>query len=307
MDHLKRRKYNADTVIVPYRIYLILFLFLCSALFSACATPPVRDIAYPYTPNSTAIQWTKAKDGIEKADIYDEQLPLIVHALKVDLQNPHITVITSESALFTDTQGTIRAETTRTFAKRHHTTIAFNAAVFQTDSMLFSRYRKIIGLHISNYRQMSPPNKNFGAILFFDDGTAKIIDSQKAADIPPNTVCAVSGFWTILRNGAIIPSHVKIRDSRIIVGLADEGRTLFIVAVEAENTKKSQGLTYNESALLMKKIGADDALQLDGGGSTTVIFQKNGKQHIIAPTIAFFPLRRVASNVGILYTNTSEQ
>ncbi len=304
VKHLLRgnqcRSFHGSSCPAAKNAYLLLSLLLILAV-TACATPPVRRIAYPYVPDESPVQWLPVCAGIESAEIRDTVLPLIVHVFKVDLQHPNISVVTSEPALFLDSQGTIRAETTLAFAKRHRTLLAFNAAAFHTASMLFSTKRKIVGLHISNYQRLSPPVQSFGALLFLDDGTAKIIDNQNEEDIPHNTVCAVSGFWTILRASEVVPSHVRVRDSRMIAGLANQGKTLFIAAVEAENTVKSQGLTYDESALLMRKIGAEDALQLDGGSSSTLILYKNGKQQIVSPTISFLPLKRVASNIGIIY------
>ena len=50
----------------------------------------------------------------------------------------------------------------------------------------------------------------------------------------------------------------------------------------------------------MRELGADDALQLDGGSSSSLILQENGAQHIAAPIRSWNIHIRVASNVGIV-------
>jgi exopolysaccharide biosynthesis protein len=48
----------------------------------------------------------------------------------------------------------------------------------------------------------------------------------------------------------------------------DRGRVL-LVAVDGRQDS-SRGLTLLEEARLMRRLGAEDALNLDGGGSTTI-------------------------------------
>ena len=285
---------------LPTGMFPIVMLLIALYCLSGCATVPTAESDVPYHLTATEIRWRNLSPGIEAADIADPQLPLIVHIVKIDLLNPSVSVITSEAALFKNTRGRIRGETTRDFALRHNTIVAFNAAPFKTNSLLFSIYRTIVGIHITDFRRMSMPNERYGALLFYKDKTARIIDSQTEDDLSADIRYAVGGFWTILRNGTIVPQKLHRRDSRTAVGLADSGKTLFVAAVEGENKRKSRGLSFEETARLMQTLGADDALQLDGGGSSTLVLQENGEQHIVAPTLGLNIHIRVASNIGII-------
>lgn len=288
-----RNKLSTETL----PLFLLLVLLCC---LSGCAAAPIARSDAPYQPPAAEIRWRSLSPGIEAADIADPQLPLIVHIVKIDLLNPSVSVITSEAALFKNTRGRIRGETTRDFALRHNTIAAFNAAPFKTNSLLFSIYRTIVGIHITDFRRMSMPNERYGALLFYKDKTARIIGSQTEDALSADVRYAVGGFWTILRNGTIVPQKLHRRDSRTAVGLADSGKTLFVAAVEGENKRKSRGLSFEETAMLMRTLGADDALQLDGGSSSTLVLQENGEQHIIAPTLGLNIHIRVASNIGII-------
>ena len=294
-------RYKKHFAIKLLPLFPLLIVACCLWYFSGCTTVPTTYTDTPYQPvTREEIRWRPLSPGIEAADIHNPQLPLIVHIVKIDLLNPAVSVITSEAALFKNNRGRLRGETTRDFALRHNTIVAFNAAPFKTRSLLFSVYRTIVGIHITDFRRMSMPHERYGALLFYADKTARIIDAQTEELLLENVRHAVGGFWTILRNGAVLPQKLHRRDSRTAVGLADNGRTLFVVAVEGENKRKSHGLSFEETARLMRELGADDALQLDGGSSSSLVLQENGTQHIVAPTRSWNIHIRVASNVGII-------
>lgn len=278
------------------------FYMLCSLwVLSGCTTTtaPHPDTAYQSV-TQAELRWRPLSPGIIAADIYDSQLSLIIHVVKIDLSNPAVSIVTSEPALFTNNRGCIRGETTWDFALRHNTIVAFNAAPFKTSSLFFSMYRTIIGIHITDFQRMSIPNEHCGALLFYEDKTARIIDSQTEEDLSADVRHAVGGFWTILRNGSIVPQKNQRRDSRTAVGLADNGKTLFAVVVEGASKRNSEALSFEETAMLMQNLGVDDALQLDGGSSSSLVIKENGKQRIAAPTSCWNIHIRVASNIGII-------
>jgi len=294
----KQYKQNLSGGLIP-RLPLLLLL-CCLCCFLGCTTVTAR-MDTRYQPIAqTEICWRTPSPGVEAADIYDPQFPLIVHIVKIDLLNPAVSVITSEPALFKNNQGCIRGETTRDFALRHDTIAAFNAAPFKTGSLFFSIYRTIVGIHVTDFHRMSMPNERYGALLFYADKTARIIDAQTEDVLSADVRHAVGGFWTILRNGIVMPQKLHRRDSRTAVGLTDNGRTLFVVAVEGENKRRSQGLSFEETAMLLRELGADDALQLDGGSSSSLVLKENGEQHITSPIRNWNIHIRVASNIGII-------
>ena len=294
----KQYKQNLSGGLIP-RLPLLLLL-CCLCCFLGCTTVTAR-MDTRYQPIAqTEIRWRTLSPGVEATDIYDPQFPLIVHIVRIDLLNPAVSVITSEPALFKNNQGCIRGETTRDFALRHNTIAAFNAAPFKTGSLFFSIYRSIVGIHVTDFLRMSMPNERYGALLFYADKTARIIDAQTEDVLSADVRHAVGGFWTILRNGIIMPQKLHRRDSRTAVGLTDNGQTLFVVAVEGENKRRSQGLSFEETATLLRELGADDALQLDGGSSSSLVLKENGEQHIVSPIRNWNIHIRVASNIGII-------
>jgi Phosphodiester glycosidase/SPOR domain len=59
------------------------------------------------------------------------------------------------------------------------------------------------------------------------------------------------------------------RNPRTIAGVTHSGR-LLLVAVDGRAPGYSAGLSFAEEAAVMRALGADDAVNLDGGGSTTM-------------------------------------
>jgi len=91
---------------------------------------------------------------------------------------------------------------------------------------------------------------------------------------------AISGTPLLLTNGQVKPQledttrraspFVEQRLARTAIGTDVIQSVLYMVAVE-KTSGKSVGMTLRELAQFMKKFGASDALNLDGGSSTTMV------------------------------------
>lgn len=67
-------------------------------------------------------------------------------------------------------------------------------------------------------------------------------------------------------------SFVNFRHPRTAIGTRKDG-TLVLVTVDGRQPKKSVGMTIPELAGLMLELGCVDAMNLDGGGSTTMVIR----------------------------------
>lgn len=79
-----------------------------------------------------------------------------------------------------------------------------------------------------------------------------------------------------------ISRNAEARHPRSAVGLSRDGRTMWLLAVDGRSTA-SVGMSLVELADAMRALGAWDALNFDGGGSTTLVI--DGKV-VNAPTDA---------------------
>jgi hypothetical protein len=91
---------------------------------------------------------------------------------------------------------------------------------------------------------------------------------------------AVGGRPVLLRDSAIVaeadtaggPGFATGRHPRTAVGIGRNGRRLLLVAVDGRQQPYSDGMTLRELANLLRGLGARDAINLDGGGSTTLVY-----------------------------------
>nr|WP_232792606.1 phosphodiester glycosidase family protein [Actinacidiphila yeochonensis] len=111
---------------------------------------------------------------------------------------------------------------------------------------------------------------------------------------------AVGGF-PVLRDGSPLAGlDTATAATRTAAGYGDHGRTFYLLALDGD-AESDAGLTVAEVADLMRRAGADDAVNLDGGGSTTLVTRNPGAP---ASTVRNHPSgtaeRPVANAIGVL-------
>ena len=91
----------------------------------------------------------------------------------------------------------------------------------------------------------------------------------------PDALESIGGTPLLLRDGKpaydnASTAFVQAQHPRTIVGWTKHGETL-LVTVDGRQVGHSAGMTIPEAARMMLKLGAVDAINLDGGGSTTFV------------------------------------
>jgi len=86
---------------------------------------------------------------------------------------------------------------------------------------------------------------------------------------------AIGGF-PVLRHGTALPGlDAATSTVRTAVGIKDGGHRLLLLALDGAPRYRS-GLTVAEVARVLRKLGATDGFNLDGGGSTTLVTRSLG-------------------------------
>ena len=250
----------------------VFFLFILSFLLVSCQTLQTKQdtpiAESEYIPE--AFNWTPVTPGgskaIERYDFHNPAVPLSYHIIKIDLDTENLAITSSPSdETEFDADGTLKPSGTARFARDSRSVVAFNTSPFSKDSGKV----KIIGTHRVNKREFSSPAARYAA-LAFDDGKATVIPSQNEQTLT-DADFAFGGFFAVLLDGQEQTFQAVTHDSRTGVGVSEDGKTLYVMAVEGENKKKSRGLSYQECAKLFAALGADDALEMDGGSSTQLL------------------------------------
>jgi hypothetical protein len=118
--------------------------------------------------------------------------------------------------------------------------------------------------------------------------------------LDPQPQMAISGNRFLVDDGLIKVTDDRELQPRTAVGIDDDTGEVLILAVDGR-TKASRGYTMVELADLMIDLGADEALNLDGGGSTTMVARRpNGRVGVLnTPSDGF--QRSVANALEVTY------
>ncbi|CAN7401040.1 phosphodiester glycosidase family protein [Knoellia sp. LjRoot47] len=94
-----------------------------------------------------------------------------------------------------------------------------------------------------------------------------------------NLAMAISGNTMLLEDGAVLPQGDTAIHPRTAVGFDADGSTMFLLTVDGRMAD-SRGMTYAETGAFLKEVGADDAINLDGGGSSTMLAREAGEDDL---------------------------
>jgi hypothetical protein len=84
--------------------------------------------------------------------------------------------------------------------------------------------------------------------------------------------CAVAGFARLLENGQIVREPSRTLHPRTALGLDAEGRWLTLVVVDGRQPGTSEGVSERELAEILLGFDCRDAINLDGGGSSVLLY-----------------------------------
>ncbi|NUL81893.1 MAG: phosphodiester glycosidase family protein [Armatimonadetes bacterium] len=179
-----------------------------------------------------------------------------------------------------------------TWARRGNAEASSKIIVLETVQKPIATGRKIRGIvrETTEGNNVALPSTG-GAIFFCSVGTApNLVSGDRVtlefalSDAPSNQwnrvyEAAAGGPW-ILRNGfpadqatfeagGFNAAFWRNRHPRTAVGVSDKGE--LIMATVDGRQPQSQGASLPELASIMKRLGCKDAINLDGGGSTTFV------------------------------------
>jgi len=123
---------------------------------------------------------------------------------------------------------------------------------------------------------------------------------------PNNVWSAISGDRMLVSSGEVEDGLDNITlEPRTAIGVNRNGRYVYLVVVDGRQPFYSDGATFQQLAGLLLEQGAFFAMSLDGGGSSTMVIEKNGKPVILnSPIDSYIPGRErpVANHFGV-YVN----
>jgi len=113
-------------------------------------------------------------------------------------------------------------------------------------------------------------------------GDSVRVGDWAVSDLAPDPDAeVVAGFPLLLSEGNVVgdlevaarPDWAAERHPRTAVGLDSTRRTLWLVVVDGRREGAAEGMSLPELAGLLRALGADHAMNLDGGGSSVMVIR----------------------------------
>ena len=272
-------------ILAAYTVYAALDTFvivrvltpdtLPTATAEASTAPTEAPTAVPTATESPAEQATTAPISTD-TEYHDDQIDIVLTTMRVenttvyvaDVQIADISLL--KTALAGNTYARNLTETTSVQAANAGAILAINGDYYGAQERGYVLRNGML------YRAQSGTD----ALVIGADGNFRIItEGETSAD---TLVC--EGAWQVLTFGPALINGGQVTVSssdevgramtsnpRTAIGQISEGHYLLVVS--DGRTKESTGLSLRQLAELMQSLGAQIAYNLDGGGSSTMVFQ----------------------------------
>lgn len=80
---------------------------------------------------------------------------------------------------------------------------------------------------------------------------------------------AVGARAPLVTDGILVPQTDFTVEPRTCIGVSEDGNTVYVMVVDGRNFHYSNGMNYETLGTFMRALGAYNAVNLDGGGSST--------------------------------------
>ena len=201
--------------------------------------------------------------------------PQVAHIVQIAMNTPGLRFTTTPSN-GPDAPRETWCETTRGFVEKTGAQIGINGNYFIYDEELDT---ELIGLAVSDGNIVSPWDASLSrfALNITKDNKAVFVErpedgaGNSATQPKTDLYSAVSSHPLLLRKGSIVVDEGGERHPRTGIGLTADNKLILLV-VDGRQPSYSIGMTFREMAEVLLAHGAVDALALDGGGSSTLVF-----------------------------------
>ena len=253
----------------------IFLLALAILLLTAIAgrTTPVLG---PWVPLFRGVEHSCGTNLPSAGDFPNRQ---VVNALRVDLTDPDIRLMTTPRLdNYVAGSREIGGLTVSGFLQTYQLQAAINANFFDArDYYLPDGYpMDVYGLAINEGTVVSRQDgPSHAAVLLFDaTNHATFIPTNWPAKNVAGVFTAVSGNHPLVIAGKnVIPRTAREVDPRTLFGLSQDRRYLYLVTIDGRQPGYSDGSNEYESAQWLLLLGVYDGVNMDGGGSTTLVIQ----------------------------------
>ncbi len=202
-------------------------------------------------------------------------VPQAIHVLEIDLARPGIALVVSPADVPAGRD--YRAETTSQFVARYRLQAAVNGA-------FFSPFRPGSIAGEDYYPRSGDPVRavsagaNPGIVCIRKPAQVTI---ERAERCPPATDHRLAAGPLLIKDGEPQELAASDREPRTAFGVSADGKTAWMVVVDGRQPMWSEGATLEELREIFARLRAADALNLDGGGSTTMVVHDAAEPRVV--------------------------
>lgn len=264
-------------ILIAYTVYAALDTFVIVRVLTPDTLPTEAPTTVPTATESPAEQATTAPISTD-TEYHDDQIDIVLTTMRVenttvyvaDVQIADISLL--KTALAGNTYARNLTETTSVQAANAGAILAINGDYYGAQERGYVLRNGVL------YRASAQSVTD--ALVIGADGNFRIInEGETSAD-----TLVREGAWQVLTFGPALINGGQVTVSssdevgramtsnpRTAIGQISEGHYLLVVS--DGRTKESTGLSLRQLAELMQSLGAQIAYNLDGGGSSTMVFQ----------------------------------
>jgi hypothetical protein len=211
--------------------------------------------------------------------------PLHLHVVTVDLTDSRVSIRVVKSGDDPDGDGPwqTKIDTVSNVATREHLAAAVNGSFFSCKDAVSMLGRKV-PYYIGNWGRASGWTMSDGVLWSNELALASMVIDNKGkisigrfANIPPDARQMVSSGELLLVHGKNVATSKDIAP-RTAIGVDRDGKRMVMFVVDGRRDDYSAGLTAPQVADELTKLGCYDAMLLDGGGSSTMVFRDDPSQ-----------------------------
>ena len=231
--------------------------------------------------------------------------PLMIHIVEIDLSAPGIGFLVTPGD---ESSGMdLHARTTSAFAAEFGVGIAVNGSFFEpfrAGNFLWNYYPHsgdpvdVKGLAVSNGETYSDDYVDSPVLCLSIDHAV-----IRHSGCPSGTSQALAGNMTLVEQGiSTVHDGADTLHPRTAVAVNVQGGMLWLIVVDGRQQHYSEGVTLAELADIALELEAETVLNLDGGGSSTLVMtDRQGTRLLNAPIHTRVPMRQrpVANHLGV--------
>lgn len=246
-----------------------------SALLVACSMGPGGCAVHPAQSATTQAASPIAYRHEIRADP-----KLHLYIVTIDLTDPRVELCAAPAGPDPDGDGPwqVTLQTVREIAKREDLDVAVNGNFFTSHKTINLAGRRVpyfagnwaraVGWLVADGKVISSEAAAASVVI---DGAGKVRIAQFER-LPVDARHVVSGSQQVLTGGRIT-ARGDARVPRTGVGISADGARLVLLVVDGRLLSHSVGISETELAREMLALGCSDAINLDGGGSSTLVMK----------------------------------